>query len=105
MLSEVSKRDGMGGVVDRKATEHTPRRTGAQFHARRGLALWQIQYIGRWGGSTVEVYVAEALAEVRAAWSSSRAGVGLSHPCRSGLENAPQWWGVETKIKELLPLV
>ena len=42
---------------------------GAQFHARRGLALWQIQYVGRWGGNTVEQNVAEAFAEIRADWA------------------------------------
>ena len=39
----LSKLDHQGQVVDREVTEHTPRRTGAQFHAIRWLALWHIQ--------------------------------------------------------------
>ena len=49
-------------------SEHSLRRMGAQFYARRGLQLSVIQYIGRWGSAAVERYVADALAG-RAAWA------------------------------------
>ena len=44
-----------------------------------GLALWQIQCVGRWGGNTVEQYVAEAFVEIRAAslWEVSEELRGL----------------------------
>ena len=69
MLAAVPRFDDAGKPVDAEVTEHTARRTGTQFHARRGLALWQIQCVGRWGGNTVEQYVAEAFAEIRADWA------------------------------------
>jgi hypothetical protein len=52
--------------TDWRVTGHTARRSGAQWLIRRGLELWQVQYIGRWGSSTVELYIAEVMAERRA---------------------------------------
>ena len=69
MCHNTDKLDDHGEPIVKEVTEHTPRRTGAQFHAKRGLMLWQIQYLGRWGGSSVELYVAEAMADLRATWS------------------------------------
>ena len=43
------------------ATEHSMRRSGAQWYAAKGVALFIIQFIGRWGSSTVEKYVGNAL--------------------------------------------
>ena len=57
-------------------SEHSLRRTGAQFYARRGVPLPVIQYIGRWGSATVERYVAEALAG-RAEWAPLLAAAEL----------------------------
>ena len=50
-------------------SEHSMRRTGAQHYARHGVPLALIQFLGRWGGPTVERYVGEALIE-RASWAS-----------------------------------
>ena len=50
------------------ATEHSLRRMGAQFYAKRGIALPVIQHLGRWGSQAVERYVGEALAG-RSAWA------------------------------------
>lgn len=47
-------------------TEHSPRRSGAQWLARCGLPLWKIQFLGRWGSETVRSYVEEAFVEVAA---------------------------------------
>ena len=44
-----------------RATEHSLRRCGAQLLARRGLPLYLIQFLGRWGGVSVCRYVAEEL--------------------------------------------
>ena len=67
-----------------RLTGHSLRREGAQLYARRGLFLYLIQFLGRWGGRTVERYVAEALrgqlaksASVQAAGSGTSA-IGLS---------------------------
>ena len=49
-------------------SEHSLRRMGAQFYARRGVGLAIIQHLGRWGSSAIERYVDEALAG-RAAWA------------------------------------
>ena len=49
-------------------TEHSMRRMGAQFYARRGIPLPTVQFIGRWGSAAVERYVAEAL-NARASWA------------------------------------
>ena len=63
--------DDVGEQSLRGVSEHTPRRSGTQFHIKRGLQLWQVQYIGRWGGSTVELYAAEAFADLRSSWAVS----------------------------------
>ena len=61
------------------ATEHTMRREGSQLLARRGVLLYLIQFLGRWGGSTVERYVAEALrGQLARASSACAAGGGLA---------------------------
>ena len=44
-----------------RATEHSCRRAGAQWYARRHLDLYLIQFLGRWGSMTVALYVGEAL--------------------------------------------
>eukprot|EP00973_Karenia_brevis_P051292 7124769-Karenia_brevis.AAC.1 len=42
-------------------TEHSLRRMGAQYYARRGVANSYIEFLGRWGGPTVLRYIGEAL--------------------------------------------
>ena len=49
---------------------------GAQYYARRGLALFTIQHLGRWGSAAVERYVAEAL-NARSAWAPLAAAEAL----------------------------
>ena len=60
------------------ASGHTLRREGAQMLARRGVFLYLIQFLGRWGGPTVARYVDEALRGqlARAASSSAAGGAG-----------------------------
>lgn len=79
MLTGCNKYNDLADTVAIEVTEHTPRRAGAQFHAGQGLQLWQVQYIGRWGSSTVEIYVGEAFADMRANWSRTSAA-GIPHP-------------------------
>jgi len=43
-----------------RVSGHSLRSTGAQGLARRGAELWTIQLLGRWGGSSVQLYVREA---------------------------------------------
>ena len=57
-------------------SEHSMRRMGAQYYARRGVPLAVIQHIGRWGSATVLKYVDQAL-EGRASWAPVVAAVGL----------------------------
>jgi hypothetical protein len=48
-------------LVGANVTEHSFRRAGAQYYARRGVAVVIIQFIGRWGSATVYRYIDEAL--------------------------------------------
>jgi len=57
-------------------SEHSMRRMGAQFYARRGVPLAIIQHIGRWGSATVAKYVEHAL-EDRASWAPLLAAADL----------------------------
>ena len=41
-------------------TEHSMRRMGAQYYARRGVPTAVIEFLGRWGGPTVIKYIGEA---------------------------------------------
>ena len=52
-------------------SEHSMRRLGAQYYARRGVATPLIQYLGRWGGPTVLPYIGDAFAEAAASASVS----------------------------------
>ena len=67
-----------------RVTEHSLRREGAQLYARREVPLYLVQLLGRWGGPTVQLYVAEALRGQLARSASARvsssgsAGPGLS---------------------------
>ena len=51
------------GKVDGKVTGHTSRRSGANALARSCVSLYRVQWIGRWGGASVLLYVEEALEE------------------------------------------
>ena len=46
--------------------------TGAQGLARKGVDLWAIQHLGRWGGATVQRYVADVPLEHAARLAASR---------------------------------
>ena len=101
MLAAVPRFDDAGKPVDAEVTEHTARRTGAQFHARRGLALWQIQYVGRWGGNTVEQYVAEAFAEIRADWAVDGSVQREAKRARSDERQEVRLWEVSEELRRL----
>ena len=60
-------------LQDELATEHSMRRAGAQMYARRGLLLFLIQFLGRWGGSTILRYTEEAFEQQLAQASTARA--------------------------------
>ena len=47
MLKGSARYTDAGDVSEVEVTEHTPRRAGSQFHARRGLKLWQVHFLGR----------------------------------------------------------
>ena len=101
MLADVPRFDDAGKQVEAEITEHTARRTGAQFHARRGLALWQIQYIGRWGGPTVEIYVGEAFAEIRAGWADGDGQRAGPKRARQDEREDLQLWEVTEQLRRL----
>ena len=50
----------------RAITGHSLRVGGAQGLARRGVELWSIQLLGRWGGDTVKRYLADAHLDIAA---------------------------------------
>ena len=52
-----------------KVSEHSPRRSGAQWLAMCGLSEDKIQFLGRWGNEAVRRYIAEARANLTASWS------------------------------------
>ena len=56
------------GLGTQALNEHSLRRMGAQFYARRGVFLSFVQVLGRWRSATIERYVADALAE-KAWWA------------------------------------
>ena len=63
-------------------TEHSFRRAGAQYFARRGVAIGVIQYLGRWGSETVYRYVGDAM-DARTKHASRQAAEGSYEPtCR-----------------------
>jgi hypothetical protein len=51
----------LSALLKTKVTEHSFRRAGAQYYARRGVSIGIIQFIGRWGSETVYRYIDEAL--------------------------------------------
>ena len=56
--------------------------------ARRGLPLWAIQYLGRWGSDSVRLYTAQAYADRHAALSLE---VAASRPVRRGAIDSEHW--------------
>jgi len=104
MCAGAAKYDDLGDEVKAEVSGHTPRRAGAQFHVRRGLQLWQVQYIGRWGSNSVEIYVGEALAESRAGWSEGIAEDIRNKKARTDGFDDVRLWEVYAKINELEPL-
>jgi len=102
MLAGSARYGDAGDVTELEVTEHTPRRAGSQFHARRGLKLWQIQYIGRWGGSSVEKYVGEAFSDLRAGWSKGVGEAVAKGPRRDADDT--QLWEIKAQLQELTPL-
>ena len=76
MTPELARESIRRACREQALSEHSLRRMGAQFYARRGVPLPVIQYIGRWGSATIERYVAEALAG-RAEWAPLLAAAEL----------------------------
>ena len=79
------------GVVEtadgaEKISGHSLRATGAQGLARRGLDLWAIQLLGRWGSDAVKGYVRGAQLE----HAATRAARGTNH------------WDIEALVAEVL---
>ena len=88
---DVPRVDDLGAHVNRDVTGHTARRSGAQWLARRGLPLWAVQYLGRWGSSSVRQYTAEAYADRRAVLSRVAAAGGLDDPDARAPEDVELW--------------
>ena len=101
MCSFVHRFDDVGDQSDRDVSEHTPRRSGTQFHIRRGLQLWQVQYIGRWGGNTVEIYAAEAFADARSGWAISVAQGAEASTSQSGCNLGAALWELKEEVNSL----
>ena len=84
-----------GEATERQVTGHTARRSGAQWMARRGLPLWAIQFLGRWGSDSVRLYTAQAYADHYAAFSAQVAEGARQHPERLDLE----LWAMAEEVK------
>jgi len=69
---------------DAGCSEHSLRKSGAQFYARKGVPLFIIQFLGRWGSLVVAQYVGNAFLEL-----ASKASLGEA----SGAALGP-WGGV-----------
>eukprot|EP00973_Karenia_brevis_P006589 895586-Karenia_brevis.AAC.1 len=65
-----------------RATEHTMRRSGAQYFARNGVDVRHIEFIGRWGAQTVMRYIGQALGQ-QAATASTQAATRVASPATS----------------------
>ena len=59
----------------RAITGHSLRVGGAQGLARRGVELWAIQLMGRWGGETVRRYLADSHLDAAARRASSSGSI------------------------------
>ena len=59
-------------------SEHSMRRAGAQYYARKGAALFIIQFLGRWGSAVVEKYVGNAFLAVAARASLGATSVSVN---------------------------
>ena len=70
---------------DASVSEHSMRRSGAQWFARKGVLLFVIQFLGRWGGITVARYVGNAYMDVAARATLTKAVQQVSSSSR-GIE-------------------
>ena len=86
VTADVAMRSDLGEPVARQVTGHTARRSGAQWLARRGLPLWSVQFLGRWGSEAVRLYTAQAYAELYGEFSVQAAANVRSHAPRLDLE-------------------
>ena len=91
--------DEAGEQTQKTLSEHSPRRAGTHFHIHRGLKLWQVQYIGRWGGATVEIYAGEAFARARSGWALAVARG--RHQEVDDDSVGPALWEIQQQIKAL----
>ena len=96
VTADLVLKDDRGDPTCCELTGHTPRRVGAQWLAKRGVPLWQIMFVGRWGSATVERYVADSHAE-RLAGLACAAKPGLPVAATSGLD----WWAVQEEFAGL----
>ena len=101
MCSLVNRFDDVGDQSDQIVSKHTPRRSGTQFHIRRGLQLWQVRYIGRWGGNTVEIHAAEAFADARSGWAISVAQGAEASTTHSGCNLGAALWELKEEVSSL----
>ena len=77
---------GMATAQNEKPSGHSPCGSGAKRYARQGWSVWMIQFVGRWGASTVLEHIEEAMAEVTACWVKRPAGCFTeNHEDRSAL--------------------
>ena len=53
------------------ASEHSLRRSGAQFHTRMGLPRYLVEFLGRWGSRSILRYIGEAQSEQLASASAT----------------------------------
>ena len=98
----VESMDDMGETCDTPITGHTPRRSGAQWLTRLGLVLWQVCYIGRWGSSAVEGYVAQAAASRSANFSLQVCdSVPKQMPAVKDKPDDTAWWEVKNELSKL----
>ena len=100
MLKGSARYTDAGDVSEVEVTEHTPRRAGSQFHARRGLKLWQVKFLGRWSGNTVEKYAGEAFADIRAGRSMGSGTSAVPKVHRRSVDDT-QLWEITAQLQEL----
>ena len=77
----------VSNILKGRITEHSFRRAGAQYYARRGVPVPVIQFLGRWGSETIFRYIGEALDATARSAARVAAACALSPSCPPALQD------------------
>ena len=80
-------RGDLGGQTAAPLSGHSPRRIGAQWLSALGILPDQVMFIGRWGSTAVERYMANSRVHIASGWSRI-AAKGFSSSVVSGASMA-----------------